>query len=97
MKRSDDRAKKTALALLDWLMIEYQHRNLFAHGISADLTPQNDKKRKLAVLISLEHALHTWRKLEPTSKESGTGSNSLVDSSKNELVDLEKRTLENHQ
>ncbi|KAF9565634.1 hypothetical protein EC968_004066 [Mortierella alpina] len=85
MKRSDDRAKKTALALLDWLMMNYPYGHLFANGISEDLTPQNDKKRKLAVLISMEHALHTWNKLRSASKESSTKSNSMTDSIRGEM------------
>ena len=82
MKKSDDRAKKTALALLDWLILDYPYGHLFAHGISEDISPENDKKRKLSVLISMEHALQTWNKLGTTSKESSTESNSMADSNK---------------
>ncbi|KAF9954940.1 hypothetical protein BGZ70_010409 [Mortierella alpina] len=80
MKRSDDRSKKTALALLDWLMLDYPYGSLFAHGISEDLSPESDKKRKLAALIAMEHALRTWNKLGSTSKQLSTESNSMTDS-----------------
>lgn len=62
MKKSDDSGKKIAYLLLDWLLLEYPYRDLMSHSLSQDFAPQADKRQKLASLLAIEHALHTYDK-----------------------------------
>ncbi|KAF9178213.1 hypothetical protein BGZ50_007966 [Haplosporangium sp. Z 11] len=79
LKKSDDSGKKVAFTLLDWLMLEYPHRQLMLRALSTDLTPLNDKKRKLAVLLALEHTLQTQRKSRSASRKTSTKSGPIMD------------------
>ncbi|KAG0249109.1 hypothetical protein BG011_009573 [Mortierella polycephala] len=78
LKKSDDSGKKVAFALLDWLMLEYPHRQLMLRALSADLAPLNDKKRKLAVLLALEHTLQTQRKSRSASRKTSVKSSPIM-------------------
>ncbi|KAF9301053.1 hypothetical protein BGZ74_007193, partial [Mortierella antarctica] len=62
MKKSDDSGKKIAYLLLDWLLLEYPYRDLMSRSLSQDFAPQADKRQKLASLLAIEHALHTYDK-----------------------------------
>ncbi|KAF9329526.1 hypothetical protein BG006_007390 [Podila minutissima] len=62
MKKSDDSGKKIAYLLLDWLLLEYPYRDLMSRSLCQDFAPQADKRQKLASLLAIEHALHTYDK-----------------------------------
>ncbi|KAG0045961.1 hypothetical protein BGZ83_008835 [Gryganskiella cystojenkinii] len=65
MKKSDENAKKVSFILLDWLLLDHAGcRIRMAQALGQELGPQahQDKKRKLAALLALEHALSTRNK-----------------------------------
>ncbi|KAF9115749.1 Polynucleotide 5'-hydroxyl-kinase grc3 [Mortierella sp. AM989] len=59
LKKSDVSGRKIAFLLLDWLILDYPYKELMAQALSVDLEFAGDKKRKLAVLLAIEHAIHT--------------------------------------
>ncbi|KAF9436763.1 hypothetical protein BGZ76_003036 [Entomortierella beljakovae] len=68
LKKSDDSGRKMALSLLDWLILTHPHKSLMERAICLELKTGN-KKRKLAIIIAIEHALKTVHMTLPIAQE----------------------------
>lgn len=58
-------------------------------ALGDDLSPANDKKRKLAVLVAIEDAIDTQNKVRSTSGKESASRSKLKSKSKSKLVDEE--------
>lgn len=69
----------------------FPYRTLMVRALGTDLSPSNDKKRKLAVLVAIEDAIDTQiRSRSASGKEGASNSKSKAKSnSKSKLVDEE--------
>ncbi|KAI1320638.1 Polynucleotide 5'-hydroxyl-kinase grc3 [Mortierella claussenii] len=61
LKKSEDATKQIALLLLDWLVLQSSRNRIVARAFGADLVATDDKRRKMALLLAMEHALKTHR------------------------------------
>ncbi|KAF9397683.1 hypothetical protein BGX21_008605 [Mortierella sp. AD011] len=79
LKKSDESGKKVAFMLLDWLILDYPYKSLVAQALSSDLESVIDKKRKLSVLLAIEHALHSANVRKSKPNETGMPSDQVPD------------------
>ncbi|KAF9355096.1 Golgi mannosyltransferase complex subunit [Mortierella sp. AD094] len=79
LKRSDEPGKRIAFILLDWLILDYPYKSLVALALSSDLGPAIDKKRKLSVLLAIEHALHSANARKSKSEGNRAPSRQVLD------------------
>ncbi|KAF9339681.1 hypothetical protein BGZ91_005104 [Linnemannia elongata] len=88
IKKSDP-DKETAFLVLEWLLLKFPYRTLTARALGEDLSPSNDKKRKLAVLVAIEDAIDTQIRPQSTSGKEGATKSKSKSKSKSKLVDEE--------
>lgn len=62
-------------------------------ALGEDLSPSNDKKRKLAVLVAIEDAIDTQIRPQSTSWKEGATKSKSKSKSKSKLVDEEPGIL----
>ncbi|KAF9095069.1 hypothetical protein BGX29_009195, partial [Mortierella sp. GBA35] len=68
IKKSDP-DKETAFLVLEWLILKFPYRTLMVRALGDDLSPSNDKKRKLAVLLAIEDAIDSQSRSALVSKK----------------------------
>ncbi|KAH7051731.1 hypothetical protein BKA57DRAFT_457869 [Linnemannia elongata] len=88
IKKSDP-DKETAFLVLEWLLLKFPYRTLMVRALGEDLSPSNDKKRKLAVLVAIEDAIDTQIRPQSTSGKEGATKSKSKSKSKSKLVDEE--------
>ncbi|KAF9292856.1 hypothetical protein BGZ88_006040 [Linnemannia elongata] len=88
IKKSDP-DKETAFLVLEWLLLKFPYRTLMVRALGEDLSPSNDKKRKLAVLVAIEVAIDTQIRPQSTSGKEGATKSKSKSKSKSKLVDEE--------
>ncbi|KAK5816081.1 hypothetical protein F5H01DRAFT_200203 [Linnemannia elongata] len=92
IKKSDP-DKETAFLVLEWLLLKFPYRTLMVRALGEDLSPSNDKKRKLAVLVAIEDAIDTQIRPQSTSWKEGATKSKSKSKSKSKLVDEEPGIL----
>lgn len=92
IKKSDP-DKETAFLILEWLLLKFPYRTLMVRALGEDLSPSNDKKRKLAVLVAFEDAIDTQIRPQSTSGKEGATKSKSKSKSKSKLVDEEPGIL----
>ncbi|KAF9143662.1 hypothetical protein BG015_000355, partial [Linnemannia schmuckeri] len=91
--RKLDPDKEIAFLVLEWLLLRFPYRTLMIRALGEDLSPSNNKKRKLAVLVAIEDAIDAQNRHRSTGAKECTAKSKAKAKSKSKLVDEEPDLL----